>query len=299
MQPELLIAVLAGLGGMLGWGLADFFAKKTIDAVGDLVSLVWAHLFGTTLFFFVFLYQVFIAKQTVHIPSDPGVWILLVFFGTLQALVYFLAYQGFGKGPIAVLNPVFASYAGLAALISILFLGEKVELQRIIPLFVIFVGILFISTDFKALLAKKMRIAFGTPGIKEVFSASIFAAFWTVFWDKFVGGHDWILYAFFMYAFMTIAIVFLARAKNTKLAIKKPYIWKFLFLIGFSEVVAYLAISLGFSATSFTSVVAILSGAFSLPTIILARIFLKERLSAIQTLGAAIIILGIIMLSLR
>jgi len=33
MQTELLIAIIAGLGGMFGWGLADFFAKKTIDSI--------------------------------------------------------------------------------------------------------------------------------------------------------------------------------------------------------------------------------------------------------------------------
>jgi len=32
---------------MLGWGLADFFAKKTIDQIGDIVVLAWAHVFGT------------------------------------------------------------------------------------------------------------------------------------------------------------------------------------------------------------------------------------------------------------
>jgi len=40
MQQELLIAVLAGLGGMFGWGFADFFAKKTIDEIGSVASLV-------------------------------------------------------------------------------------------------------------------------------------------------------------------------------------------------------------------------------------------------------------------
>ena len=38
MQSDLVIAVLAGFGGMLGWGFADFFAKKTIDEIGDVAS---------------------------------------------------------------------------------------------------------------------------------------------------------------------------------------------------------------------------------------------------------------------
>ena len=29
-------------GGMFGWGLADFFAKKTIDKIGDIQTLAWA-----------------------------------------------------------------------------------------------------------------------------------------------------------------------------------------------------------------------------------------------------------------
>jgi hypothetical protein len=50
MSNSLTAALVAGLGGMLGWGFADFFAKKTIDKIGDLPSLVWAHLFGTGFF---------------------------------------------------------------------------------------------------------------------------------------------------------------------------------------------------------------------------------------------------------
>ena len=31
---------------MFGWGVADFFAKKSIDEIGDIESLVWAHVAG-------------------------------------------------------------------------------------------------------------------------------------------------------------------------------------------------------------------------------------------------------------
>lgn len=39
MQKELFIAIIAGLGAMLGWGISDFFAKKSVDKIGPLVSL--------------------------------------------------------------------------------------------------------------------------------------------------------------------------------------------------------------------------------------------------------------------
>ena len=68
-------------------------------------------------------------------------------------------------------------------------------------------------------------------------------------------------------------------------------------LIGCFEVGAYVLISLGYSLTTRTSVVALLSGAFSLPTIVLARAFLKERVTGLQTAGSAVVIFGIMLLS--
>jgi drug/metabolite transporter (DMT)-like permease len=38
-----------------------------------------------------------------------------------------------------------------------------------------------------------------------------------------------------------------------------------------------------------------LSGAFSLPTIILARIFLHERTTVLQTVGSVVILVGVVL----
>src|SRR5207302_565666 len=111
--------ILTGITAMFGWGFADFFAKKTIDEVGSLVSLVWAHLFGTLILALVALFQIFIFNQHISFSYNLSTWGLLIFFGALQAIVYLLAYEGFGKGKLSILNPIFASYAGLAAVLSI------------------------------------------------------------------------------------------------------------------------------------------------------------------------------------
>src|SRR4051812_22535821 len=110
MQSQLLIAILAGLGGMLGWGFADFCAKKTVDVIGAIKSLVWAHLFGTTLFIIIALLQTTVLGSNLHFPSTASAWVGVVLFGVLQMIVYWLAYVAFEKGQLAVLNPVFASF---------------------------------------------------------------------------------------------------------------------------------------------------------------------------------------------
>lgn len=297
MQPELLIAILSGLGGMLGWGFADFFAKKTIDQVGSIVTLVWAHIFGTFILTLVVWYQLIVLGSRLDTPNDLGRWGGLFLFGALQAVVYLLAYEGFGKGQLAVLNPVFASYAGLAALVSILLFGEAISTNLAVALIIIFAGIILLNIDTQALLNKRLNLTH-VPGLKEVGLAALLAAFWQLYWDKLVEGKDWVLYTLMMYTFMTITAVAVAKIKRVNLSVPKG-LWKFIVLIGLGEVVAYLALTLGFSVTTFTSIVILLAGAFSLPTLILAHFFLRERVTVVQRVGSIVIILGIMILSLH
>jgi len=296
MTP-LLIAICAGVGGMLGWGLADFFAKKTIDVIGDVQSLAWAGVFGSLAFIPALVYQHQILSAPYLLPSGHLEWLGIVFFGALQAAVYLFAYSGFAKGQIAVLNPIFASFAGWVALISILFLGEAATAGNVSGLVVIFAGVMLVSLDFQAL-RERRHVLSNTPGFWQIIAATVIAAFWTLGWDRFVSGKDAITYAFWMFIFMTLTAFAYAWMRRLSLSVRQPKIWLFIALIGICETVAYLAITIGYSSTIFTSVVALISGAFSVPTIILARVFLKEKTLRIQTIGTIVIIVGIALLSL-
>jgi drug/metabolite transporter (DMT)-like permease len=296
MQTELFIAIIAGLAGMFGWGLADFFAKKTIDRIGDVQSLAWAGVFGTAAFLAAIAYQSIVVGVQFVVPTSALVWGGLIFFGALQAMVYLFAYNGFGKGEVAVLAPVFSSFTGWTALVSIAFLGEPVTTGRLLALTIIFIGLMLLSVDYKALAQKKFR--FGAPGFTEVVIATLLAAVWTLLWDQFVAGQDAVAYAFWMFLFMTIAVFVVALYRKLPLAISSNFTWTLVALIGVCETIAYLGITVGYSATSLTSVVALVSGAFALPTMVLAMIFLNERPSMVQNIGSIITIIGIALLSL-
>jgi drug/metabolite transporter (DMT)-like permease len=295
MTDTLTVAVMAGLGGMLGWGFADFFAKKTVDRVGDIVSLVWAHLFGTAFFIIIALSRPIFTNGSSHLPDNLSTWLGLIFFGVLQMTVYWLVYKAFSKGQLAVLNPVFASYSGIVALVSIAFLGEALTGLTAIALPLIFIGILLLNSDMESLKNKRLKV---TPGLKEISVAAILAAIWTIGWDKFVSGHDFLTYALFMYLFMSLAALALAKIQRVRLLVIKGDLWKLVALIGICETIAYFSITLGFSRTSHTSVVALISGSFSLPAVILSYLFLKERLTRLQAAAVALIIFGVIMVSL-
>jgi drug/metabolite transporter (DMT)-like permease len=296
MNQALAIAVGTGLGAMIGWGLADFFAKKTIDQIGDITTLAWAHVCGIVVLGSIVFGWSLGAGHQLTLPNDTQTWVLLAFFGVLQGIVYLLVYRGFGKGQLSILNPIFASYSGVAALVLALVFGEAVGAAQGLFLAVIFAGILLISFEKKNFNWRRLHLS-TAPGFPEIAGAMVLAAFWTVAWDRFIMGKDWLVYALIMYAWMTVGIVIIARLQRVNLTVKHNSAWKFLVLIGVSEVAAYIALSYGFSLPSHASVVALLSGAFSVPTVILARIFLKETMTRLQVAGAVMIVAGIMLVA--
>lgn len=295
MSPDLILALLAGLGGMLGWGTADFFAKKSIDEIGDIVSLVWAHVAGAIVLIALATFAVATGRYSISLPTSTSTWAGLAFFGALQGAVYLFVYIGFGKGQVSILNPVFASFSGFVALISIVFLGESVTTLNVAALVVLFIGILLISVDLNALRAFRLQ---AVPGFREITIATFLATIWTLGWNKFVSAKDGLSFAIWMYLAMTAALLLYAAVRRIPLRFDKPHIWKFLFLIGLFEAVGYVAISLGYAGTSHTSLIALLSGGFSLPTLFLARLFLRERLLGTQIIGGLVIVGAVMLLAL-
>jgi drug/metabolite transporter (DMT)-like permease len=291
MQTTLLIAVTAGLLGMIGWGCADFFAKKTIDRIGDLATLFWGQILGLIpLLLLFFLWRPSVPSLSV---TDP---LALLVFGAISALSYLLLYRGFELGKVSVLSPVFASYGGVAVLISALVFGEAVPVLRWVALAVIFAGILLMSIDLGDL-KKSWRLEGRLHGLFEVLCAMLVFSVWLVLWGHYVDARNWIFYVIIMRAIAALTLLVVAGIKHEHLWFKDRSLWLPLVLIGGFDVLAYAAVTWGFGATSLTGTIALLSGAFSLPTLILARIFLKERLNMAQTVAALTIIIGVALVS--
>jgi drug/metabolite transporter (DMT)-like permease len=296
MHTDFTIAVFAGLGGMLGWGFSEFATKKSVDRIGTISSLVWAHVIGTLILVAILCIRVLLPNAAVSFPVSISEWLGLIFFGTLQTAVYYFAYSGFEKGHVSVLSPVFASFAGLVALLSFLIFGEVLHVTFLPAFALILGGVIGINLDGEGLQLRRLHLR-GVPGLREILIATLLATIWTLGWDRFIENKDWMVFTTFMFAFMTLSAYFIARFKQIDLFKTKSGIWKFLWLIALGEVVAYLAIALGYASTSYTSIVAILSGASALPTIILARLFLKEKMTTIQVTASAIILVGVLLLS--
>lgn len=296
MTDGLGIAILAGLGGMLGWGGADFLAKKTIDRIGDLPSLFWAQAIGV-----VPLLVLFATSQ--RIPSVAPVDVLwLVLLGAGSALSYLSLYAGFGKGQVSFLSPVFASHAALVVFLSAVVFGERINGYQWMAISVVLVGVILISTnpsDLRRVLREGGQQQ--TAGLPQVLGAGVAYAFWLVLFDRFLNGRDWVFFLLMIRITAACTLASYAAITNGSIAIPRPLrrpLRGYLGSIGLLDVAAFAAVSWGFSATTHTSVITVLSSAFSVPTLLLARIFLDERLIRPQKIAAGVILAGIALVSI-
>lgn len=295
MQNELLVAILAGLGGMLGWGFTDFFAKKTIDKIGDVTTLFWGQLFGLVPLSLLF----FLVR-----PSIPqkilDFWPYVIVLGAWTGLAYIPVYIAFGKGKISLISSIQSTYAVIVILVSAIFFHEAISLYRQIDFLIIFIGILFIKIDLQDLLClctgnknEKEEI----KGLKEILFATVLYAVWIIAVDRFINGEYWLPYLFIIHVISVIFIYLYSIFKKISLRFTDKSLYGVLFIIGFCDIIAFSSFYYGLSKTSYTSIVVMLSSAFSLPTIILARVFLKEKITTTQTVAIIVIIAGVMALA--
>jgi drug/metabolite transporter (DMT)-like permease len=289
------LAVFAGLGGMFGWGMSDFLAKRAIDRIGDLRTLFWSQAAGLMPLIAIFAFSREI--PTLHGFDLP----FLALLGIVEAAWYLAVYAGFGKGQVSLLSPIFASYAAWVALLSALVFGERISVGKWLAIGVVFAGVILISTDPRDL--RRTLRAGNTdlpPGLPEIAVALVAFSFWLLALDRFIGDRDWVFFMLAIRIAETITLVAYARATRRPLGLAQhgplmPYVS----LIGCCDVIAFSAVAYGFSATTQTSIVAMLSSTYSLLTVVLARIFLQERLRGPQKLAAGIILTGIVLVSVN
>ena len=293
MNHDLSVAIIAGLGGMFGWGFADFFAKKTIDKLGDITTLFWSQVVGVLPLILIFLYH----PVVPHLQRYDILFLIL--FGIVSAASYLPVYAGFGKGQVSLLSPIFASFAALTALLSAVIFKEPIPDRRQLAIVIVFAGILAISADPRDIKRLIRKGAHSVRGLPEVLSAMVVYSFWLVLLDHFISNKSWVFFILVIRVVSSLTLLGYSQMRHVKLEVKNRQLWKYLTIVGLFDVMAYSFVAFGFSKTSLTSVVALLSGTFSLPTIILAWLFLKERITPLQALASFTVIAGIALIALN
>ncbi len=310
------LAIILGLTGAVSWGAADFAARFASREVGAYRTLFFMQFFG-----FIALSMYLQSTGGFSHGMSPGwqPWAMAVAAGLLNVLASLALYHSFEHGTLSIVGPVSSSYPALTVALSLLS-GERIHAVRAAGLAVTLLGVILAATSFaqsQSTTAEKDAQRANPNHANATFDAktkssrahlstgvgwAICAAlgFGVLFW--FLGFHvvPAVGSAVSVWVMRLTALVSLAlAARPTHQTLKFPHgkVWWLLLAVGILDTAAFVANNAGLS-TGQVSVVSVLASLYGAITVLLAWIFLRERLERSQWLGIVLIFIGIVLVSL-
>jgi drug/metabolite transporter (DMT)-like permease len=114
--------MLYGLGSAIGFGLADLFGAISTRRTGVLVTLLVIQSVDL-----VVLSALLLTPIPGSLDASGEAWAAILVSGVLGTFSFFFFYRALQLGPIAIVSPVFASYAAITVILSVLLIGERLS----------------------------------------------------------------------------------------------------------------------------------------------------------------------------
>ncbi len=272
---------------MLGWGIGDTLSGIISKEQGSLKIAVWSQFPGIVLL---------LALALIYkVPQISAYYLILQLADaailTLSAVAFFEAMK---IGEISIVSPISASWAAFTVILSLLLLGESVDLLQ-------YMGIALAITG-TALASFKLEGVLGVRNRKKALGADI--AFLSAFGfgigffilNVLIIQLGWLLPTILNSVLIAIFVMAYSRSKGIDISLKKeerkPLLW-----LGIIYVISIIAYSVGITQ-SYAVIIAPIAAASPVITVSIVILFLKERPSRNQIVGIAAALCGIILLSI-
>ena len=312
------LGIAYGLLAAFCWGAGDIFARGASRTGGTFRTLLVVQLIAVPA-----LLAAGLAFGLLH-PSDvntsPETLLAAAGIGLVILGGAGLLYHGFAIGNIALVSPIAASYSAITALLAITISGEHPTTPQLAGIVVTLIGVILTSVvpgrpspePAQQPRTRRLRLA---PGLLEaLLSLFIFgAAYWAMRYVVHpLGGYTVVFVQKVgdLVALVLLAIILGLRhlqqrrrkdtapdavpAEKSRRSLKRGLLFTtFIVPMAILDTAANIAYTLGITV-SLTSIVAVLSSLFSPITVLLAWIFLRERLYRWQWLGVLAIFVGVV-----
>ena len=285
------MGVLLGLATAFAWGSADFLARFASRTIGALRIAFYLQFFG-----FIFLTAILLRWPAWgHLFDHSGwqPWAGGVLIGVLNALAMFALYRAFELGKLSVVGPLSSSYPALTLILSF-FAGERLTLVRILGIALALLGALVVARGESS---SATPSASGGKGIAWAVVAAVLFGF--MFWllgtrvIPVTGAYATVWLMRGTAALVTLAIL-VAKGQPLGLPDKKTTVQAA--GTGLLDTGAFVLSNVSMQIEQ-VSVVTLLASLYGAVTVLLAAIFLRERVSALQWLGIIAIFAGIFLIS--
>ncbi len=288
MKPILAPSVFYGLLAMISWGTNNFLVASLTRRFG-----------AFKIAFLIQIFAIFPTLLLLPIFKEQLVFNYNLIFLSLIALTGSLAYisllKGFQEGTVSLVVSLSAAWAIITAILSFIFLKEPVSALKLLGMAVAFTGIVLVSANFKEIRKeKRVKIYAGVKWASFAALAWGIEMFLLALFSRKLGWYSANLGLRFWNVIIFFLLAILLKQKFPVLLKKIP---KLIWVIILIDVLALTAYNIGLVKGE-PAVVSVIGSAVPLVTVILAAIFLKERILPLQKIGISLILAGVASLSL-
>ena len=280
-------SALFGVGAAASWGVGDFTSRFLGRSIGVPAALLGIMVVGSLM---AGLYIAFSGEPVVWELS--GLW-LLALNGLATMTATFMLFDALTRGPVSLGSPMVSSYPAFAVPMTVVF-GARPEPIHWVAMAATLAGVWLVALAVyrmdggdkpeyaPAVLRRSVLMAIGSAFL---FAVALLAA------DEAIGryGLPLTLLSGRLVSVLVLAAIFLAMRRAPRYPVRS---WPLVGLLAVADTLGYIFVYAGLAMENGEFAI-VTSSAYSVVTILLARIILKEQVVPLQWLGVAVVIAGI------
>jgi drug/metabolite transporter (DMT)-like permease len=269
-------------GGLaaLSWGLSAVVASRSTKIIGSQQVLAWVLLLGLAIVAPVAV----VSGPPQH--STAGAWAWVITSGVTSNLGLLLMYEALRIGKVGVVAPIGSTEGAIAAVLSVLVLGEQLNFAEALALTVIVCGVVIVTVNGTrgdlhvraALYALAAATFFGVGLVALARGGADIGPYWTLTGARVVG----------------VAIIVLPLLARRSLPWPGRTRWMVTFSAG-AEIVGQVSYVDG--SRHSVAITAVLASQYAAVAAFTTYLVFGERLSRRQLAGAVLILAGVALLA--
>lgn len=300
------MSILFGLAAALSWGTGDFFARHLTRRIGTYYTIFYMQFLGIVVLGAYLLLTGELQTQLQTSLRDnawqPWAWMGLEVLLNIASTLLFMHALRVGK--LMLVSPINSSYAAVTVVLSLLS-GDVLTRLHALAIAVVLLGVIVTSIgptqvadeeappDSQAALTRDPL-----QGVGWALLASL--GYGVALWiqGKFAVPHLGGIIPVWLIRLLTACLLaFGAPLVRQPLKLPRGADWWYLAFLSIFDTTAYVMLSLG-TVWGQIGIVTTLSSLYSVVTVLLAAILLRERLRFSQWLGIGAVFLGIALVNL-
>ncbi len=297
------MSIILALAAALFWGSADFLARYSTRIIGTYRTLFYMQFIGLAGLTIYLALSGDVAHLVQGVYRQAWLWALLA--AILNVFSSLALYRAFEVGILSIVSPIASSSSALSVVFALMS-GETISLPHGLGIIAALIGIFLAATAFsstknvmsvKHTVIEARRKNLLPRGVSWALAASL--GYSVIFWimgfrvTPVLGG----VAPVWLIRLTTIWVLALcATPLKQHLHFPRGQVWWFITGVSILDTAAYVSFAIGLTGGQ-VAIVGVIASLFTAVTVLLAWIFIREKLQWSQWLGVGIIFVALVLVN--